>query len=63
MSRSGDAGLSRPSVTADDLDLAVQLAGAVLREAPAAAWEGKAGSLEWDCWETAVRRFVNTFSS
>ncbi|WP_248965973.1 maleylpyruvate isomerase N-terminal domain-containing protein [Sphaerisporangium perillae] len=25
---------------------------AVLREAPAAAWERKAGSLEWDCWET-----------
>jgi hypothetical protein len=21
-------------------------------EAPAAAWENKAGSLEWDCWET-----------
>ncbi|MFF9410303.1 hypothetical protein ACF1B0_32975 [Streptomyces anandii] len=52
MSRSADAGLSRSPVTADDLDLAVQLAVAVLRGAPAAAWEGKAGSLEWDCWET-----------
>lgn len=39
-------------MTADDLDRAVQLAVATLREAPAQAWEGKAGSLEWDCWET-----------
>jgi hypothetical protein len=39
-------------VTADDLGLAVRLAVAVLREAPAAAWTAKAGSLEWDCWET-----------
>ncbi|GGT25410.1 hypothetical protein GCM10010222_79200 [Streptomyces tanashiensis] len=53
MSRSStDSALSRPPVTADDLDSAVQLAVAVLREAPPAAWEGKAGSLEWDCWET-----------
>ncbi|MDX3762560.1 MULTISPECIES: maleylpyruvate isomerase N-terminal domain-containing protein [Streptomyces] len=52
MSRSADIGFFQPPVTADDLDLAVQLAVAVLREAPSAAWEGKAGSLEWDCWET-----------
>ena len=39
-------------VTADDLDRSVQLAVAVLREAPSSAWDGKAGSLEWDCWET-----------
>ncbi|MEU5957348.1 maleylpyruvate isomerase N-terminal domain-containing protein [Streptomyces sp. NPDC047525] len=39
-------------VTADDLDQAVQLALATLREAPPAAWESKAGTLEWDCWET-----------
>ncbi|QHC23086.1 maleylpyruvate isomerase N-terminal domain-containing protein [Streptomyces sp. GS7] len=40
-------------VTADDLDLAVRLAVAVLRTAPTTAWEGApAGSLEWDCWET-----------
>ncbi|MFF7365908.1 maleylpyruvate isomerase N-terminal domain-containing protein [Streptomyces sp. NPDC008125] len=39
-------------VTADDLDRAVRLAVDVLREAPPGAWEGKAGSLEWDCWET-----------
>ncbi|MFD8649857.1 maleylpyruvate isomerase N-terminal domain-containing protein [Streptomyces mirabilis] len=52
MSRSADIGFFQPPVTADDLDLAVQLSVAVLREAPSAAWEGKAGSLEWDCWET-----------
>ncbi|MEV0095385.1 maleylpyruvate isomerase N-terminal domain-containing protein [Streptomyces sp. NPDC050738] len=39
-------------VTADDLDQAVQLSLATLREAPSTAWESKAGSLEWDCWET-----------
>ncbi|MWA12800.1 maleylpyruvate isomerase N-terminal domain-containing protein [Streptomyces sp. BA2] len=39
-------------VTPDDLDRVVQLALATLREAPPAAWDGKAGSLEWDCWET-----------
>lgn len=39
-------------VTADDLDLSVRLAVALLRDAPAAAWEGRAGSLEWDYWET-----------
>jgi len=44
--------MSRSRVTADDLDRAVQLALATLREAPSGAWEGKAGSLEWDCWET-----------
>ncbi|MFE4588767.1 hypothetical protein [Streptomyces laurentii] len=44
---------SLPSpVTADDLALAVRLALAALREAPPAAWEAKAGSLEWDRWET-----------
>lgn len=43
---------STAAVTADDLDLAVQLAVAALREAPPDAWDGKAGSLEWDCWET-----------
>lgn len=44
--------MSRQPVTADDLDLAVQLALEVLRGAPPEAWEEKAGSLEWDCWET-----------
>ncbi|WP_255219264.1 hypothetical protein [Nocardia tenerifensis] len=32
--------------------MAVRLAVGVLGEAGAGAWEGKAGSLEWDCWET-----------
>jgi len=52
MPRSAKTDLYPSSVTADDLDLAVQLAVAALREAPAAAWNAKAGSLEWDCWET-----------
>ncbi|CAM5233436.1 GNAT family N-acetyltransferase OS=Streptomyces tendae OX=1932 GN=GUR47_26605 PE=4 SV=1 [Streptomyces tendae] len=39
-------------MTADDLALAVRLVVEVLRQAPPAAWEAKAGSLEWDCWET-----------
>ena len=50
MPRSTEAG--RLPVTADDVDQAVQLAVAALREAPPAAWDGKAGSLEWTCWET-----------
>ncbi|MFC9324621.1 hypothetical protein [Kitasatospora sp. NPDC057015] len=41
-------------VTADDVDLAVRLAVDALRGAPGAeAWDGRAGALEWDCWETA----------
>lgn len=52
MSRSAEKVPSPSPVTADDLDLAVQLAVKALREAPPAAWDGKAGSLEWDCWET-----------
>lgn len=39
-------------VTADDVDRSVRLAVDVLSQAPATAWEGRAGSLEWDCWET-----------
>jgi hypothetical protein len=39
-------------VTADDLDLAVRLAIATLRKAPPEAWDAKAGSLDWTCWET-----------
>ncbi|MET9863578.1 hypothetical protein ABZY93_30565 [Streptomyces smyrnaeus] len=53
MSRTDGSAGSPSDVTADDLDLAVQLAVEVLRRAPRAAWESKAGSLEWDCWETA----------
>lgn len=43
---------SNAAVTADDVESAVRLAVSVLREAPPDAWDGKAGSLEWDCWET-----------
>ncbi|MGW7577022.1 hypothetical protein [Streptomyces sp. NPDC054765] len=52
MSRSAEAELPPSAVAANDLDRAVQLAVAVLREAPPTAWDGRAGSLEWDCWET-----------
>lgn len=53
MSRPSEAAPPRSPVTAGDLDRAVQLALATLRQAPAAAWDHPAGSLEWDCWETA----------
>lgn len=43
---------SAGAVSADDLELAVQLAISVLRTAPPDAWDAKAGSLEWTCWET-----------
>ncbi|NUK86327.1 hypothetical protein [Streptomyces lunaelactis] len=52
MSQPAEAAASPSRVTADDLDQAVQLAVTVLQEAPATAWGGKAGTLEWDCWET-----------
>ncbi|MEV0647996.1 hypothetical protein AB0I28_22290 [Phytomonospora sp. NPDC050363] len=53
MSRSAETGSSSSPVTADDVDLAVRLAVSVLRDAPADRWDAKAGSLEWNCWETA----------
>ncbi|RCV52549.1 hypothetical protein [Marinitenerispora sediminis] len=43
---------SFPAVTADDVDLAVRLAVERLRTVPPAAWDGRAGPLEWDRWET-----------
>ncbi|KOV60593.1 maleylpyruvate isomerase N-terminal domain-containing protein [Streptomyces sp. MMG1121] len=52
MSRSAKTDFSPSPVTADDLGLAVRLAVAALRKAPPAAWDERAGSLEWDCWET-----------
>ena len=39
-------------VTADDVSQAIESAVRTLREVPAAAWDGRAGSLEWDCWDT-----------
>ncbi|WP_129843442.1 hypothetical protein [Streptomyces sp. RFCAC02] len=53
MERTPENGIPRTPVTADDVALAVRLAVAALREAPAGAWDVPAGSLEWDCWETA----------
>ncbi|MFJ9175087.1 hypothetical protein [Streptomyces sp. NPDC102360] len=52
MSRSLETGPVLSPVTADDVALAVRLAVGVLRDAPPQGWDGKAGSLEWDCWET-----------
>lgn len=45
--------MSTSPVTADDLEEAVRLAVETLGRAPRDAWEGKAGTLEWTCWETA----------
>ncbi|MGW4748366.1 hypothetical protein ACWEPR_26580 [Streptomyces sp. NPDC004290] len=53
MSRSAETGSVRSPVTADDVDLAVRLAVDVLGGAPVEGWGARAGSLEWDCWETA----------
>ncbi|SEG33150.1 hypothetical protein SAMN05444920_102610 [Nonomuraea solani] len=39
-------------VTADDVEEAVRLAVETLRQAPETAWDRKAGTLEWTCWET-----------
>ncbi|MEU2154545.1 hypothetical protein ABZ532_05910 [Streptomyces sp. NPDC019396] len=39
-------------VTAADVEQAVRLALGTLRGAEAPDWSVKAGSLEWDCWET-----------
>ncbi|NLU74680.1 hypothetical protein HCC61_18705 [Streptomyces sp. HNM0575] len=39
-------------VTAEDVHEAVRLAVAALREGTEADWSAKAGSLEWDCWDT-----------
>lgn len=47
---------ARSPVTADDLDLAVRLTVSTLRQvvssASSADWDGRAGALEWTCWET-----------
>lgn len=40
-------------VTADDVDLAVRLSVAALRDAPDGGWDAAAGTLEWSCWQTA----------
>lgn len=43
---------SSAPVTGDDVEHAVRLAVAALRGTEGADWSVKAGSLEWDCWET-----------
>ncbi len=40
-------------VTADDVDLAVRLSVAALRDAPDGGWDAPAGTLSWTCWQTA----------
>ncbi|MEV0603185.1 hypothetical protein AB0I82_28385 [Streptomyces sp. NPDC050315] len=40
-------------VTAADVEQAVQLAVSALRGAEGADWSVRAGSLKWDCWDTA----------
>lgn len=40
-------------VTADDVDLAVRLSVAALRDAPEDGWDAAAGTLEWSCRQTA----------
>ncbi|MFI1831393.1 hypothetical protein ACH41E_33845 [Streptomyces sp. NPDC020412] len=52
MSRPAETGSTPSPVTADDVALAVRLAVSTLRDAPPKGWDAKAGSLEWDCWET-----------
>ncbi|HEX9030322.1 MAG TPA: hypothetical protein VF834_00670 [Streptosporangiaceae bacterium] len=39
-------------VTADDVEQAVRLAVTTLWPAIGADWSARAGSLDWDCWET-----------
>ncbi|WP_344942155.1 maleylpyruvate isomerase N-terminal domain-containing protein [Sphaerisporangium flaviroseum] len=55
-------GTGSSSVTADDVDQAVRLAVGILQQAPPPAWEGKAGSLDWDCWETVEHLSDDLFS-
>lgn len=45
---------ARAMVSSSDVEYAVALAVAAFRRAPADAdWGAKAGTLTWDCWETA----------
>ncbi|MFF9346258.1 VOC family protein [Streptomyces sp. NPDC014734] len=52
----------RLPVGADDVTTAVRLAVDALRECPADDWSAPAGSLEWDCWETAEHLSDDLFS-
>jgi hypothetical protein len=55
-------GAPSDQVTAADVDHAVRLALAALRGADAPDWSVKAGSLEWDCWETVEHLADDLFS-
>ncbi|WP_436788141.1 maleylpyruvate isomerase N-terminal domain-containing protein [Yinghuangia sp. YIM S10712] len=51
---SGSARSLRTPISAADIEYAVALAIAAFRRAPEGAdWHAPAGTLEWDCWETA----------
>jgi hypothetical protein len=52
---------SRP-VTGDDVERAVQLALATLREGTGLDWTAEAGSLDWTCWETTEHMADDLFS-
>lgn len=43
---------AKPTVDGEDVRRAVALAVGTLREADPEAWEARAGTLEWTCWET-----------
>jgi hypothetical protein len=49
-------------LTATDLDHALHLAVATLREAVDSDWDARAGSLEWTCWETVEHLADDLFS-
>ncbi|MET8770892.1 hypothetical protein [Streptomyces sp. NPDC004658] len=55
-------GTASGPVTAADVEHAVRLALATLREAEDRDWSVKAGSLEWDCWETVEHLADDLFS-
>ncbi|MFK0170378.1 hypothetical protein ACIQU5_16370 [Streptomyces sp. NPDC090306] len=59
--RESSSGPSSP-VAAADVELAVRLAVTALRGASGADWTVKAGSLEWDCWETVEHLADDLFS-
>lgn len=52
MSSADTAGTAHTAVDAEDVRRAVALAVDTLRGADSQAWESRAGTLEWTCWET-----------
>ncbi|MFC4113605.1 hypothetical protein [Nonomuraea zeae] len=49
-------------VTPDDLDEAIRLSVETLKGTPASAWDDKAGTLEWTCWETVEHMSDDLFA-